>query len=337
MPQTIFLAGKVVTEDGTPPPNNTVIELICGGSRSPQGYINNRGTFSFQVGAKNGVVADASYSAATSMTTEQTNRFIGTGFGTVLQGCELMANAAGYRSTAINLSGRRLFDSPEVGTLVLSRAHQVDGVTVSVTSLKAPKDAKRAFEKGSELAAKKKFAEAERELTKAVTQYPQYAQAWYELGLLHQTQNNISGARTAYEQALLSDDKFVRPYMQMALIAAQDSKWEDVILNTDKLVKLNPYEFPEAFYFNAVANMNLKNYDKAQESARNAVKIDTKRQYPRALYLLGVLQYAANDFRSAVDSIRGYLKLVPAGTDVDVVKSRLADAERRMDDALVNN
>ena len=61
---------------------------------------------------------------------------------------------AGYRSDVISLAGRRNLDDPNVGTIMLHSMVHFEGLTTSATSALAPKEARKAFEKG--LDAKKK-------------------------------------------------------------------------------------------------------------------------------------------------------------------------------------
>ena len=63
----VFLSGKVVMEDGTPPPDAVTIERVCGGSVRPEGYTDSKGRFSFQLGQNQGMMADASMSSADTM------------------------------------------------------------------------------------------------------------------------------------------------------------------------------------------------------------------------------------------------------------------------------
>src|SRR5262249_8687766 len=95
----------------------------------------------------------------------------------------------GFRSDVVNLGGRRAFDNPDVGTIVLHRLANVEGVTISAVSLQAPKDAKKAYDKGHDLLKKKKIPEAEKELDKAVQIYPKYSTAWFELGRIRESRN----------------------------------------------------------------------------------------------------------------------------------------------------
>src|SRR5215472_5711068 len=55
----IFLSGKVVMDDGTPPPESVVIERVCGGNPRPEAWTDSKGHFSFQLGQNTAMMADA--------------------------------------------------------------------------------------------------------------------------------------------------------------------------------------------------------------------------------------------------------------------------------------
>ncbi len=63
--------------------------------------------------------------------------------------CELRASLAGYVSQNLNLTGRTSLDNPDVGTISLHRmGSPQSATTVTATTLKAPKEARKALEKG---------------------------------------------------------------------------------------------------------------------------------------------------------------------------------------------
>jgi tetratricopeptide (TPR) repeat protein len=230
----------------------------------------------------------------------------------------------------VSLSGRRSMDNPDLGVIVLHRLAKVDGFTFSGTSAYAPKDAKKAYEKGKEAVKKNKNTDAERELQKAVDLYPKYAVAWYELGTVYQKQKKLDDARKCYAESLKADSKFVSPYAQLAKLAAVDQNWEQTVEYSDKLLKLNPYFSPEIYYFNAVANLNLKNLDAAEEHAREGLKMDPQNRNPRMNQVLGVVLAQKQNFKGAAESMRSYLKLAPTAPDVDHVKRQLEEIERQL-------
>ena len=119
--------------------------------------------------------------------------------------CELRISLPGFRTETVSLAGDRYLDSPDLGTIILHRIANVEGLTVSATAALAPKDAKKAYEKGVEALGKKNSAEAQKNFEKAVEIYPRYAAAWYELGSLSEQKNLIDDARKSYQQAVAAD------------------------------------------------------------------------------------------------------------------------------------
>ena len=60
MQRSIFLSGKVMLDDGTPPPEPVTIERVCNGNPRPEGYTDTKGRFSFELGRNSAMMADAS-------------------------------------------------------------------------------------------------------------------------------------------------------------------------------------------------------------------------------------------------------------------------------------
>lgn len=337
MQRTFFFSGKVVMDDGTPPPDSVVVERVCNGIARPEGYTDSKGRFQFQLGQNTAMMADASVGADTGFGGDIGRQNTGMG-GPMggrgiserdLIGCELRAALAGFRSDVVSLAGRRALDNPDVGTIVLHRLAKVDGFTFSATTAFAPKDAKKAFDKGRDQAKKKKFADAEKELTKAVTAYPKFAAAWFELGRVYHQQNKIEEARKAYTESIAADGKFVSPYGPLARLAAQEKKWEDAAALSGKLIKLNPYLSPDAYFVSAVANLNLNRGDIAEEHTREAIKMDKDHRNPRINHLLAVILQSKQDYAGAAASLRDYLKYAPKAADADQMRQQLAELEKK--------
>lgn len=338
----LFLSGKVQMDDGTAPPDSVVIERNCNGYARNEGYTDSKGNFSFQLGQNQSVTQDASIddSAAgisqngvirpsTSVASQtSSNAPRRSSMPQDLSGCELRAVLAGFRSDVVNLSGRRLFDNPDVGTIILHRRTNVEGTTVSATTLMAPKDARKAYDKAREAARKGKTNDAERELDKAVAAYPQFAEAWSSLGVIHEENKEMADARRCFSQALAADPKLVTPYLHLARYSLADKNWQEVAATTDRLIKLDPYDFPEAYLYNAVADYNLRKYDQAHARALEAQKLDTAHKFPKVEHLLGVILYQKKDYTGAIAQLRKYLLLSPDTPDVSEVKQQLADIEK---------
>jgi tetratricopeptide (TPR) repeat protein len=223
---------------------------------------------------------------------------------------------------------RRSLDNPDIGTIHLHRLANVEGYTFSITTAQAPKDARKAYEKGLELLNKRKWEDAERELTKAVGSYPKYATAWHELGRAYQQQKKLDEAVHAYREAIDADSQFIKPYGQLALLAAYDEKWEDVAQYTSQMLKLNPFVSADVYFYSALANYNLQKIDVAEVQAREAAKRDTSHRVPKINHLLGLILAAKQDYSGAAENMRIYLKLSPNAPDADRVRQSLAEVER---------
>ena len=347
--QPIFLSGKVMMADGTPPPEPVTIERVCSsGSPRPEGYTDSKGRFSFALGQNQGMFNDASvshnerdpFSTNNSGNFGGANRNPGGGMAggmnsrqmmeRELMGCELHAKLPGHRAQPVQLAGRRSLDNPDVGTIILHRLANVEGLTTSMTTLLAPKDARKAYDKGRELMKKNKLADAQKELDKAVTLHPKFAAAWFEIGRIRAAGNQAPEAREAFLKAVEADAKYVNPYLPLANMAVAEQKWDDAAGFSGKLIKLNPVDYPVAFLLNGIANYNLKKYEEAEKSAAEAVKLDPQHRLPKAHHLLGALLAEKGELAPAAAQLRDYLKFAPQAGDADGVKKMLGEIEARL-------
>jgi tetratricopeptide (TPR) repeat protein len=332
----INITGKVVIEDGSAPVQNITIERVCSGMSKTVAYTDPKGRFSFQWGDRNTVVADAMDAGSgtrnvgfgSAQSAGGGNPLAADPFGSRMLNCALRANLAGYSSDAVNLFNKQIADNPDVGVIVLRRIAGVEGAAVSLTSELAPKDAKRAYEHGLQSLLKNKPDDAAKDFEKAVAVYPKYADAWVNLGKVRLGQQAVAPARAALQKAIESDPKLVVPYVELGILAAKDANWQDSGKYLDHAVQLDPVDFPQAWYADAVANYNLKQYDAAEKSARAAIKLDPHHVNPRADYLLGLVLGEKHDYTGAVAQLNEFVKLAPNAPDLTQVKDQLAQYEK---------
>ena len=158
--------------------------------------------------------------------------------------------------------------------------------------------------------------------------YAKYAIAWYELGRVQLRKNDVPGAHHSFEQAVLADSKYVNPYRALAQLAASAKQWPAVVENTDKLLALNPINFPEAWLQNAVGYFFLNNLDAAEKSTRQGLKLDEEHHLPKLEYLLALVLVQKHAYPEAADHIRKYIALSPNPPDVEDGKKALAQIEK---------
>jgi hypothetical protein len=332
----VNLTGRVMLEDGTPGPLNVAIQRVCNGTAHTEGYTDGQGYFAVHLSMKPEVLDDASESSGNfgrpmppvsgtgSATTagsvySMSNRF---------SKCELRAQLGGYTSQTINLVGRDALDSPDVGIIVLHRNGSVKGGTVTPTTLQAPKAANKAMQKGLDLVKKNKPDEAMSSFREAVNLYPQFAAAWCELGKLQAARDQRDEAHHSFEEASKAEPKWLDPLLELSLLDMYSHSWQEASEVTDRILHLNSFEFPQAYYFNAVANYNLKHLAIAEKSARSAEKLDVQHQYPEIAHLMGTILVARHQYADAALELRIYLSLAPQAPDADAVRKQLADVEK---------
>ncbi len=345
MPAPIFLTGQVLLEDGTAPSSPVVIERVCHGQSHAEGYTDTKGYFSIQLFQRNSsVLQDASEdSLGSRMGSLSAGGLSAAGGGSplgassstafaqdrMLLDCELRARAPGFRSQSVMLASRRPMDPPDVGVILLHRnAGSEDGSTVSAVSLAAPKDARKAYEHGESALTRHKPDDARKDFEKAVAAYPDYAAAWCELGKLQLADRDTAGARRSFEAAVKADPKFVAPYVELATIEFRAHNWPALADVTEKALKLDAFDYPQAFYYNAVANYYLKRMEQAEKSAREAERLDTRHQIVSDWHLLGVILAQRQDYAGAAEQLRNYLKLAPEAPDAATVRAQLAEVEK---------
>jgi tetratricopeptide (TPR) repeat protein len=239
--------------------------------------------------------------------------------------CVVRIRLAGYRQAEVTLRNGAV--------IVLKRIGDHEGSTVSVTTLKAPEEARKAYGQGAAAMSQKKWARAQAGFERAVAIYPDYAPAWSELGEVFLEQSKPKEARAAYERALEADPKYVKPYLQLTRLALNEGRTQDAVGIAERALELNPVEFPGIYFYYAVANYNLKRLDVAERSARRAIELDADHEIPRAENLLGSVLAAKGDQRGAIEHLRRYLAISPQATDAAEVRQRIAELERRATEA----
>ncbi len=339
-----FLSGRVATADGSPVPNGALVERICNNRVRQQVYPFTKGDFSMQLGTRIAPLVDAS-GGDSGLDERRDRRYSEGGISRRdLFTCELRATAPEFQPTVVNLAA---FDPVasglDVGVILLRRTKKVEGTTVSAAAYKAPKEARKAYEKGLDYEKNGKLAEAQRSFARAVELYPRFADAWFRLGSVLQRQDQNEAAGKAYAEAATIDTRFARPYLGLAAIAFQAEKWSEVLDLTRHLLDLDPFghggvggyvldldplDYAEAYFYDGYANYKLKRFEEAEKSALKAERLDLKPRVPRVHLLLAELAARKGNYAKAITETKTFLGLVPPSPDAVRVRERLAEFER---------
>jgi len=342
MQRPIRVSGRVAMDDGSPLSFPATIERVCAGNRHAEGYTDSEGYFALVLGQHPDVIGDAS---ETPTSTNRSSLPTGTSQGpsssdtskmsnATLTGdnrmanCELRASLSGYTSDAVNLATRSALDSPDVGTILLHRMGAGNtAMTVTATTLRAPKEARRALQKGLELAKKNRSDEAIASLQEAVKVYPEFAFAWCELGKLQLGNDHTPDAHESFEAAVKAEPRWPEPYLHLAVMGLKAHDWKEVADTTQHVLRLNTFQYPQAYFLNGAANFNLHHIDLAEEDGLAAERLDVQHQYPQIEKLLGAIYSERHRYADAAEKFRSYVMLAPDAEDAANARQKMADME----------
>src|SRR5260370_33589336 len=102
-------------------------------------------------------------------------------------------------------------------------------------------------------------------------------------------------------------------------MSMRGQKWQEAADYSGRLLQLNPVDFPQAWYFNSVANYYLKKLDVAEKSAREGISRDTIHKYAKMNQVLAVVLAQKQDFPDAVEQLRAELRYAHAAHNADQV------------------
>lgn len=234
--------------------------------------------------------------------------------------CDITIWLKGYRKATVTLHDNAV--------IVLKQIGDPEGSTISMTALHVPKDAAKAYDKGIAAMGDDKYPAAQKQFERAVALYPDYAQAWSRLGETLDRQSKPKEAIAVWEHALQADPKYIRPYLQLMRLAVSDKRMEDAAALGVRALQQNPVEFPGIYYYDAVANYELKHPDIAEKTARRAIDLDKVHEFPGAEAVLGKVLAEKGDTRGALDHLTQYVLLAPAADDAPSIRKRIAELDR---------
>jgi hypothetical protein len=283
----VVARGQVAKADGSIPEELVEIQTVCGGVPKNIAVADSKGRFSFNPN----VLSDISDT----------------------KGCVVRASLEGYRSEARPWAEVNPSSATKLGKIVLQPLSSDTNGLTSATDAQAPKNAKKAYEKGLEEAAKQAWPNAIASLQNATTAYPGYSSAWLSLGILQQSDGDRGTAQKSFAQAAQADGKFALPLIRIAALDAARADWQATVEHTQKAIDLNPGAFPHAYELNAIANLNLQKTDAAEKSATEGLKLDTGHRYPGLEYALGMILKVKNDRDGEMRHLQAYMDQAPNG------------------------
>jgi tetratricopeptide (TPR) repeat protein len=244
-----------------------------------------------------------------------------------LVGCKVTAILDGFESTTVTIPNSSITDSPALDTIILRQDERAAGSSVSDTTQSASPEAQKEFEEARADKISRNLGGVRRHLQKAVNIDPQFAEAWYQLGRVEETEKP-QDALSAYIKATAADPEYTLPYERIAALAATQKRWQDVADAANHALKLSPTGTPQIWYFSALGNLNLGYRDAAETSALTSLSMDPGHvAAPKTEQLLAVILAGRGEYKGALEHLRNCATYTPPGPEAEIVKKQVAQLE----------
>jgi tetratricopeptide (TPR) repeat protein len=208
-----------------------------------------------------------------------------------------------------------------------SPAGKSQSATVSATNLNIPDEAKRDFDSARALMAKQSWSKAKDELIKAVAAYPQYAEAYNNLGVVYARLGDRTRERGSLQTAIRLDDHFAAALVNLATMAVVDHDLPaaEPLLNrataadpdnVPTLILLAKVQFAQQHWEAAVATCHKVHYLHLGED-------------PFGHYIAAKALEQENRPADAATELHAFLDEEPSGPRADAVRKEMAAMEAR--------
>lgn len=319
---TGYISGIVQMGNSGVVPKETVIELVCGGFTRATDQVGPDGTFDIELSGRGNGLADATQVTVSgrALGVPQPNHL-----GVVnMTNCVVRAELPGYQSSEIQLGIRSIFDSPDVGEVVLSEAEGILGHVISPTIARAPKKAVQSYEwalkqVGSPRPNLRKIAAR---LESAVGADPNFAAAWRLLGQVREGLGMPEEALDAYRQAVAGDPYLYPVYTRIVPLLVGSGDLAGAIELGEKALGINENLDDVRFYVSG-AYLRTGNNERCIEKSLELIERGATATYPQAHQFLGSAYANHGDFQSSATHFRRFLELSPNATAAAAVKNQL--------------
>lgn len=311
---SLAFTGRVAMAQGALPWDPIPIVVVCGGRKQYNTQADQKGRFRIEPTVRASEVSPDKPGSKSSVPAQ-------------LIGCSVRAELEGFQSSSLTIANRTFMDDADIGTLTLTLDEKRRGSAESSTTATAPKEARKAFDKARAEANEGHAEGAQKDLEKAVHLYPQFAEAWYQLGKMEEAQKPQEAAE-AFAKAVAADPQFVPAYMHVALLAAGQKKWQAVVEATGHSLELEPAGTPQVWYLDALGHMNLGEKEVAEKSAMQSLAIDPGHVAPNTEQLLAVILASRGDYAGAVRHLQSSLTYTPPGPNADLMRQQVEQLQK---------
>jgi len=238
-------------------------------------------------------------------------------------GYNLVIDQAGYATVTQDVEVQ---DSPLMGLQIdLKRvggdkatAPPGSGPKVSAHELAAPRKAQEAMGKGMALMYKSDYRGSVAEFERAVQAYPDFYEAYAQMGVAYVNLKDNAGAETALRKSYdLSGGKYISACFLLAKLLSFSQRFAEAEPIARRGVEVDPNSW-QANEELARALVGLERFQDAEQYALSADK--EKPDQPAIQLLLADIHSHVRNYQALLDNLNAYLRVAPTGAQAEKIR-----------------
>lgn len=221
-----------------------------------------------------------------------------------------------------------ILDVPTLQTGGLSQTSLGTDPSVSVRELSIPQRAASTYRKGVDRLAKNDPAGSLVHFQRATSEFPDFYEAYYAMGLAQLTLGHAEEAQQAFQKSInASGGHYPEPHFGLSVLLCNQQHFIEAEPIIRKALELAPGFGPGHFIL-AWDQLGLNRPDEAEKSARQALLQDPG--LAPAHLLLADIYDRRTDYSAVLAELDVYLRLVPHGELSDQVRSVRQSLKRKL-------
>jgi tetratricopeptide (TPR) repeat protein len=198
--------------------------------------------------------------------------------------------------------------------------------TVSVQELRMSDKGRKAFDKGAALLEKGNAAASLAYFDQAITEFPGFYKAYYDLGIAHYRLGHTIEAEQAFQISIdLTGGGYAPPEFGMGMVLCQKQELEKAETVIQRGLDLEPGS-AIGKYFLGLAQFGLNHLVEAERSVQQAIL--RKANFAQAYFLLARIHQRQNNSPAVAEDLQAFLKLDPHSRDSKQARAFLKQTQQ---------
>jgi tetratricopeptide (TPR) repeat protein len=192
-----------------------------------------------------------------------------------------------------------------------------------------PPKAFEPYNKGLKHASENKYADAEKELRKAISAYPSFYQAQTELGKIYMKLGRFDEAVVALRLAIATEPGYPPAQLHLGIALLNLKKLDEALPAFVRAAELESAD-PTPNYYVGVIKYETGGTDEAIASFEKARELKGSKPFPMLHKYLASLYLKKNLWTPAVAEMEKYLEQSPDAADAGQIRKLLGEARSRI-------